>query len=417
MGMGWNVMVKSLVRNWYMPALVVLQVMFAMVVLVNAGSMLYQKISPVLARPGVPSGQVLMTRMLASAEAGLPHWNYSNLRTAEQAVRSIPGVKAVSVGFGAPLTADGLLLKVQPTTVKGHRSVHADLFSGDHVVSVLGLHVVEGRNFGIDDLQQGGFSNAMGKARTALITRALAQQLFPNEDAVGKSLWLFSDPKHNNAPLRIIGVVSNTFRSQLNAGTPGQIYNVVFTPLEVDASPFASFMIRSESSRRDAVMRLLPATISSSLGIRADDHIRVSTYESLRDKILHGDRASAWMLFVLLITVAIVVMLGISSLTRFWMQNRMHEIGIRRALGAKRIEIAFDYLSENLMIVALGIFLGLFTGIASAAWLQKYFPLHTPSTVEWVLSATILIACSQLSVINTVLRAAYTPPLDAMRSA
>lgn len=414
--MGWKEMLKTLLRNQFMPLLVIAQVVFALVVVVNVGSMLYQQMAPVLAPTGVPAGQVVITNMLMAGNTGQPGWSYVRIQEAEQAVRMLPGVEAVSAGMGAPFGADGLAGPVQPTTARGHRTVNADLFSGDNVVRTLGLDAVRGRAFSKDDYLRGGFGEAIMNARVALVSQALARQLFPDGHAVGQSLWLSPDAKTHMEPLRVIGVFSNTLRSNVMEGGQGGMNNVVLTPLMPSNTPVVAFMIRVTPLQRAAVMKGLPAVLATALAFKSKDAVTVRTYESARDSTLHGNVTAAWVLAAVLGTVTVVVLLGIAGLSGFWVQARIHEIGIRRALGARRADILRGYLLENLLVVAVGAVLGVSVGLLGSAWLQLHFELQSPGWIAWLAGALVLLVFGQLAVLGPALRASRVSPVAATRS-
>lgn len=416
--MGWKVMLKTLLRSQFTPLLVIAQAVFALVVLVNVGSMLYQQMAPVLAPTGVPARQVLITNMLMAANAGQRGWSYARIREAEQAVRMLPGVEAVSAGMGAPFGGDGIPLPVRPTTVRGHRTVNADLFSGDNVVRTLDLHVVRGRGFSNDDYERGGLGEALsGKGtRVALVSRSLARQLFPDGHAVGQSLWLFPNAKANKNSVQVIGVFSNTLRANVMEGGHAGMNNVVLTPIMPSNTPIFAFMVRATPLKRDAVIKGLPAVLAAALGFSSTDAVTVRTYESARDSAFHGNVTAAWVLAAVLGTVTVVVLLGIAGLSGLWVQARIHEIGIRRALGARRADILRGYLLENLLVVGVGAVLGVSVGVLASAWLRLHFELQSPGWIAWLAGALVLIVFGQLAALGPALRASHVPPVAATRS-
>lgn len=412
--MGWEIILKILRRSAFMPLLVVAQVVFALVVLVNVGSMMSRQMAPVLTTTGVPSHEILMTRTVS---AGKHPWSYARVQAAEQSVRAIPGVTAVSAGLGAPFTADGMLLALEPTAVESRRSVHADAFSGDHVMQVLGLRVLRGRGFGADDYVRGNFGQLWSGPRAALITESLAHQLFPHGNAVGQSIWTASgNHDKTDHPMQVIGVIGNTLRSAVMKNGPAQMDNVVLTPFQPDAMPFVAFMVRTKPSRRDAVMKRLPAVLGKALDMTSKDAVKVATYEDARAAVMHGHKLMAWMLAVVLATVTVVVLLGIAGLSGFWMQARMHALGVRRALGATRRDILRDCHLENLLMVGTGVVIGVLVGLLVAAWLRAHFDLGTPSALAWVVGALLLLTFGQLAVLAPALRASRVPPVVATRS-
>jgi putative ABC transport system permease protein len=250
-----------------------------------------------------------------------------------------------------------------------------------------------------------------------LITASLAQQLFPAGGAVGQSLWMAPGPHDkDDHPVRIIGVISNTLRSSVMKNGPEAMDNVVLLPFQADTMPQVAFMVRTKPARRDAIMKRLPGVLTKALGITAKDAVTVHTYEDARRDVMHSHKLMAWMLAAVLATVAIVVLLGIAGLSGFWMQTRLHSLGVRRALGATRRNILRDCHLENLLMVGCGIVIGVVLGLLAAAWLRIHFALGTPSLGIWIVGVLAVLAFGQLAVLGPALRAARVPPVVATRS-
>lgn len=409
-------MFRTLRRHRMMALLIVAQVVFALVVLVNVGGLLYRQMVPVLAATGVPAGEVLITRQIPAADAGLSKWPHARIRSAEQAVRSMPGVRAVNAGLGAPFAADGMWLKAEPTTVKGNRSVKADLFAGDQLVQALGLHLLRGRGFTPGDYARGGIRAIFDGTRAALITRSLAHRLFPGSGgAVGRSIWLFSGAHANRVPLRIVGVTGDTLRSRV-IGSGGGVHAVVLLPYQLDDVRSVAFTIRVAPAQRDDVQKHLPAVLGAELGIHNAGAVKTRRYGSARDAVLHGNRVAAWMLAAVMATVIVVVGLGITGLSGFWVQKRIRDIGIRRALGARRADILLHHHLENALVVGAGAVLGIGLGMLASVWLSLHFQMTAPPPMAWGVGALALVALGQLAVLGPALRAAAVPPVVATRA-
>lgn len=414
--MGGLLMIKTMRRNAFMPLIVAAQVVFALVVLVNVGGLLHQQMVPILASSGVPPGELLLTRQISSGGAHLKHWSYATIRSAERAVRAMPGVTAVSNGLGLPFTADGLRVSAKPTDVRTQRSTDADIFAGDDLVDTLGLRLLRGRGFSNDEYVTGNFSALYGQARVALLTRALARRLFPGGKAVGQSIWLSPKPSKNRAPIRVIGVVTDTLGSRISGNKSGRAHAVVLLPYHLDGLPFMSFMVRAQPARRGAVMQGLPKVLGAALGVHDADAIKLRRYEDVREAAIHSSKLASWLLLAVLGTVSVVVMLGITGLSSFWVQKRTREIGIQRALGARRGDILRQYHLENLLVVCAGVVIGVVLGLVVAAWLRMHFELASPPITAWAVGSLVLIAFGQLAVLGPALRASRVPPVVATRS-
>ncbi|NII12026.1 FtsX-like permease family protein [Oleiagrimonas sp. C23AA] len=409
-------MLKTLRRNGFMPLLVMAQVIFALVVLVNVGTLLRQQLAPVLADSGVPPGQILMTKSISADLASRSLWKASDVKTAEHAVKSIPGVQAVSVGAGLPMMASGLWMHLLPTVVGSHIEADADGFAGDDVANALGLRLLAGSQFSPDQLVRGGLDKVFSDTRAVMLTQSLARQLFAHQSAVGKRIWLLPKKDPNAPALRVVGVVSNTLRGAVVGHGTHKTYNAVILPYQLDDFPQVAMIVRATPQRRDAVAKQLPGVLESALGIDKPGSIKVMRYEDLREHTLHGNKVAALLLAVVLLMVGVVVILGITGLSGFWVQKRIRDIGVRRALGARRGDILRQYQFENLAVVGAGAVIGVVLGLLVSVWLQTHFELAKPSWLAWGLGVLLMLLFGQLAVLGPALRASRVPPVVATRA-
>src|SRR5690606_21663990 len=83
------------------------------------------------------------------------------------------------------------------------------------------------------------------------------------------------------------------------------------------------------------------------------------TLPELRERYFRADRSMAWLLVAVIATMLLVTALGIVGLASFWVQQRTRQIGIRRALGARRIDILRYFHLENFLLASFGSALGM----------------------------------------------------------
>src|SRR3546814_14913441 len=88
--------------------------------------------------------------------------------------------------------------------------------------------------------------------------------------------------------------------------------------------------------------RAVGAELMPDIGVRVDD------YESLRRDALKPRRAAVWLLATVCAVVTFITLVGIASLTGYWVAQRTRKIGIRRALGATRGQLWRNFQVENL---------------------------------------------------------------------
>ena len=107
---------------------------------------------------------------------------------------------------------------------------------------------------------------------------------------------------------------------------------------------------------------------------------------------------------------------GITGLTSFWVEQRRKQIGVRRALGARRIDILRHFQGENLCIAAVGAGLGVLLAAGLNLWLMTHYEMQRLPLAWTVAGIVALLAIGQASVWVPARRASRVPPVAATPS-
>jgi putative ABC transport system permease protein len=171
--------------------------------------------------------------------------------------------------------------------------------------------------------------------------------------------------------------------------------------------------IRAETSRVVAVADLLAPTANP----EAPDEVSVSRpSDALAARVAVAGSSTA--LFLGLGAVALLVgAIGIANLMVISVLERRSEIGLRRALGATRRHIAAQFLTESLLLAAIGGALGVLAGIGITIGLAavRHWSVAIPAIAVWGgLGAAILIGAA--AGLYPATRAARLVPTDALRT-
>jgi putative ABC transport system permease protein len=103
------------------------------------------------------------------------------------------------------------------------------------------------------------------------------------------------------------------------------------------------------------------------------------------------------------------------GLTSYWVAQRRRQIGMRRALGARRVDILRYFHAENLLIAGVGAVAGIGMCLAGNVWLAHLLVLTRISPWYICLGALAVLCLSQAAVLWPALRAASIPPAIATR--
>ena len=325
------------------------------------------------------------------------------------ALRALPGVRSAAimsnVPFGHQSRNSGIsLVPSQPTP-----TIETAMYSGDvGLIGTLGLKMAGGRDFNPDEIVDEDDFQKVDDYHLAgvIVTRAVAERLFPGKEAVGQAIYIFG-----TSPLRIVGVVDRLTNAHPDHGDARDLYSVIL-PIRPTFDS-GTYVLRTDPAQRDAVLKSAVATLERVNPHRvAQEH---GTFEDLRGDYYKTDLAMVWLLAGVCVALLVVTAFGIVGLASFWVQQRTKMIGTRRALGATRGQILRYFQTENLLLTTAGIALGMLGTFAINQWLMTQYELPRLPLVYLPLGALALWALGQVAVLAPARRAAALPPAHAMR--
>lgn len=405
-----NHLISPLRRQPMMPWLIVLQLAVACAILCNTLFLLVQQAGPLLTNDGIARNEVIIVDQLVS---GGGNWSASQARAGADALAGIPGVKRASAVVGAPMRQT--LTMVYDIKSANGPTLLVSGFIGDRLIDTLGLQLSRGRDFLDDEYSDLQLGDGDDSATTPVIlTESLARALFSNDNPVGQSLTSGDGSGH----YVVVGVVAQLMRYQLAELDDGKAEYAVLLPRRAAGLPMLSFVIRADAARRDAVLKAVPGTLRTFFGGQMAKGFEpvISDYEQLRADGLRSRRAAVWLLLTVNTVVATITLIGIASLSGYWIQQRTRQIGIRRALGATRGQILRHFLAENLLLTCAGLFCGLLLAMLINQWLMQHYELPRLPLAYLPAAALLLVLLGQLAVLMPARRAARLPPASATRS-
>ena len=280
-------------------------------------------------------------------------------------------------------------------------------FVDEHGLDTYGLKLVAGENFKATDVQWRE-RTATGWPPIAIITRAMAEALFPDDwrSAVGKTVYINDDE-----PIMISGIIE---RMQAAWSGWDGVERVMLAPQHTLFSG-TRYIVRAEPGRRDELMPQVEELLANSNRERL---VRgMTTMEETRKRSYREDSSMVKILVFTVVLLLLVTSLGIVGLASFSVSRRTKQIGTRRALGASRASIAGYFMLENLLISVVGVALGAVLTIALNMAMVEAFDLNAVSLLVKVpLAMLLLVLIGQLAVLGPARRAALISPALATRS-
>ena len=403
--------ISSLRRHKLTATLLTLQVAFTCAIVCNVAFMIANRAQRISVPTGIAENELTMipSRSIEKGENPLAR-HAADLA----ALRAIAGVQsAVAVSYSLPLnqsedsrgtcpSKQALDRAMQLNSIKGSGCMEPSVYDGTPgLIGTLGLRLVEGRDFRPDEYV------SAGKPAVAIVTRALAQHLYPGKQALGQSMY------DGDNYLRIVGIVDNLLRPSLR--TLGVDYDSMILPQQPDHSSVL-YVLRSAPQDRQRVMQAGQAALLKIDPSRLINLKYVQTYAQIRAKYFQRDTTMISLLLASALGLLFVTALGVTGLANFWVQQRTRSIGIRRAIGATRGDILRYFQTENFLIVGVGIVFGLLLAVLLNLLLMQHYELPRLPLYYLPIGALVLWSLGQLAVLGPALRAAAVPPVVATRS-
>ncbi|MDE2278070.1 MAG: ABC transporter permease [Xanthomonadaceae bacterium] len=329
-------------------------------------------------------------------------------------LRQVPGVQAVALTNQLPLGGSSSNSSIKLDPAQRTPTLSVGTYFGEDIPQTLGARLVAGRNLRPDETTNADVvvkalatGNTKGIPAVTVITKALADRLWPGQDPLGKTIYLT-----DRVGVRVVGVLADLVRA--NAYNDATAHYSVVLPLFMGAGKDQSYIIRTRPQDREAVLRAAVAALK-----KADpDRVvtRQRTYDQVREKFFANDRAMAGILVGVIVALLTVTALGIVGLASFWVGQRRRTIGVRRALGATRGDILRYFLTENFVLASFGIVLGMALAYGMNLFLMLHYELPRLPGIYFPVGAVLLWIIGQAAVLGPALRAASVPPVVATRS-
>ena len=411
--MSLHLIVSALLRNKTGAVLVALQVAISLAILANALHIVNVR-QAVMARPsGIAEESNVfyinaryLKRETAETDRAI------QLREAEK-LRALPGVLSVATVNQIPMSRSGSTSSVSIDRKQVNESANASTYeTADSLVKTWQLKLVEGRDFTADDVLEVDVQVNNEMPKTVIVTRAIADQIWPGQSAVGKTL-LFGVGEDARAT-RVIGVVERLQTQGADVKEEGE-HSVILPYRGLGGIPGANYTVRTEPGQRDRVMKEAEAILAKTAGMPVI--VKAKAVSTDRSERYRADLALSWMLVTVSLLLLVITASGIVGMASLWVIQRRKQIGVRRALGARRSDILRYFVSENILITSVGVAGGVLLAIGLNQMLVSKLEMAKLPLSYLLSGAGVFFALGIIAVYGPAWRAATISPATATRSA
>ncbi|HEY5800135.1 MAG TPA: FtsX-like permease family protein [Burkholderiaceae bacterium] len=406
---------SALLRNKTAPLLVALQIGISLAILANALYVVQLRQALTQRPSGVAEESTVIHLGTRQIRKGTHNEILAQQQRERDALRAVPGVLAVAWTNQMPMSRSGSSQSINASRTQTRESANVSTYqSPDALVKTLGLKLVEGRDFTAQDVTEIDADNDDGRTNypsVVIVTQALAKLMFPDSASViGKPVYFGMGD--NALEARIVGVVEHLQTTSAGAG-PNAEYSAI-SPVR-RSRPFSRWAIRVAPGQRDRVL----AEAETVLRKISPGPVEVfgRTVEGDRERRYRNEKALAWMLIAVSGLLLLVTTSGIVGMTALRVTQRRKQIGVRRALGGRKIDIMRYFMTENVMISTFGIASGCALGLALNHLLVSHLELTRLPAVYLVAGALGMWGLGAVTILGPVIRAAGIPPATATRAA
>lgn len=390
--------------RWMRSALVVAEIAFATLLVGGALQMSFYFFSLLHTDTG------MRTDHLLSLSYSLPESRYPQnsdqmhfYQALQQKLTALPGVESVSATASQPFSGsmqnNDYLYEGGPAPDPSHPMFADVFFITDGYLNTMQAALLRGRFFSAHDTAQ--------SPRVAVLNQSMVTRLWPGQNPIGKHIQISSKDWQE-----VVGVVAD-IRNQGPAQKVGmQVY--------LNAAQYTgnmsdlSVMIRTQNdpllladAARQAVHSLDPALPVSN----------VTPVQAMKAQAMAGESTSATLMSALGVLALLLASVGVYGVMAYSVNRRLHEFGIRLALGAQPRQIFLQLLTSTGKVTLAGTAIGLLLLLPMNHWLRASLSKLPALQVSTLLLAVLLLAAvAFLATLAPARRAARTSPMQVIRT-
>ncbi len=341
--------------------------------------------------PGFAMDHRLAARIYVSEPEFSPESGKLFLTRLLDTVRAVPGVRSATLSYTTPLTfSDSVCTSATPDARP--RGTASDVVVPGYF-DTLGIPILRGRQFASTDQP--------GSQPVAIVNQTFARRYWPNEDPVGKTLWLGCNGSGPRTMAEVVGVARDAKYESLDESPRPFVYR----PLAQSWVGFLAAIVETsgDPAQFTAPLRATLHGLDSNLRV-----YEIQTLEQYASESLWKVRWQASLLAVFGGLAMLLAAVGLYGVVAYSVAQRTREIGVRIAMGAQQADVLWMVLARGLGLTAVGIGVG----VALSAGVTRLLAtlLYGMSPLD-----PVAFAVASLGWTATAMLASYVPARRAMR--
>jgi putative ABC transport system permease protein len=393
--------------------LTVLQIALTLAIVANAFSVIGHTIERMSRPTGLEEqGLIRIVQKLSAQSGGDDAAAIERLdalqRTDLETLRKLPDVQDVAASTSIPQLGGFDAGNISLDADRKGKLVRAAYYYGDeHLRATFGLHLIAGRDFVATEIQHG---HAGPGSPVVIVSKPVADQLFPGGNALGQKVY------QDGKPATIVGIVERLQIPMSEDKNSSWVFNSVIEPLRADVL-WPGYVARVRPSRTAEAIRDIHKALFAVNPMRhMPDGAGIHSFSELRARHFGHERGIAVLMSVICLILLSVTAAGIVGLTSLWVGQRTRQIGVRRAIGARKIDILRYFQMENLLIAGGGAVVGSLFAFGLSEWLMRHYEMMRLPPFYVAIGVVAMLVLGQAAVLVPARRASNVPPFVAARS-
>ena len=385
-------------------ALVTAEVALSLLLLVGAGLLIKSFVRLQQVDGGFdPAGVLTMQIALPTARYSQPEQIRNFYRELVSRVAVVPGVSTVGAVTLLPLSGTG----TSGTVTLDNSAVDTELApEADQRIAMpgyfeaMGIRVVRGRTFEEQDNETA--------APVAIVDQSLAEKFWPNQDPIGRRIKR-GGPQSTNPWTTIVGVVEHVRYRTLEEPSRVEVY----WPHAQAPVFFMSLTIKT-----DLEPQSLARTIQSEVASLDPDQpvASIRTMEELTATSVLRRRLTMTLLTSFAAVALVLASVGIYGVISYWVSQRSQEIGIRMALGARRMDVLKLVIGQSTFVLLVGVLLGLAGAFAlTRSMASLLYEVSATDAATFAAYSAGFVVVGLIASYVPALRATQVNPITALR--
>lgn len=254
-----------------------------------------------------------------------------------------------------------------------------------------------------------GFTNAdrAGAPRVAVVSEGMAKAIWPGRDAIGQCMRLTEDTMPCTT---VVGIAEDMVQQELESA---QRYHY-YVPIEQFTRTYGNgllLLLRGDPAiQGEAVRRSLQRVVPGA------SYLTVQPLSEIVANAQRSWRMGATLLMAFGGLALIVAAVGLYGVLNYNVAQRMHELGVRTALGASPQNIVRMIVGQSVKLILLGIASGAALAVAGSKWVQPLlFRQSATDPFVYAAVAAVMILVAMISSASPALMASRADPNSALR--